>query len=124
MSDIKFTVDHEWIKIQDDSSAVMGITEFAQEQLGDVVFVELPAAGTHFDAGDEVAVIESVKAASEIKMPVNGTVKETNTALEDEPEKVNADAMGEGWFIIFEPDNADDITALLDEAAYKESLEA
>ena len=124
MSDIKFTVDHEWIKIQDDGSAVMGITEFAQEQLGDVVFVELPAAGTHFDAGDEVAVIESVKAASEIKMPVNGTVKETNTALEDEPEKVNADAMGEGWFIIFEPDNADDITALLDEAAYKESLEA
>lgn len=124
MSDIKFTVDHEWIKIQDDDSAVMGITEFAQEQLGDVVFVELPAAGTHFDVGDEVAVIESVKAASEIKMPVNGTVKETNTALEDEPEKVNADAMGEGWFIIFEPDNADDITALLDEAAYKESLEA
>ncbi len=93
-----YTEQHEWLKLED-GEAVLGITDFAQQELGDVVFVELPAAGQAFEAGFEVGAIESVKAVAEIYTPVGGTVKETNSQLEDAPELVNEDPYGEGWLV-------------------------
>src|SRR5262245_54838170 len=97
MTDTRFTQSHEWIRV-DDSTATIGITKYAAEQLGDVVFVELPKAGRTVAAGAEIAVVESVKAASEIYAPVSGDVAEGNAALSGDPAKVNADPEGEGWF--------------------------
>lgn len=118
MSDTKYTDDHEWI-MQKDQELTLGITEFAQSQLGDVVFVELPEIGTEFAVGDEVAVIESVKAAGEIHTPVAGTVTAVNEALVDDPELVNRDPAGEGWFmkLSLAPDQS--LDQLMDEAAYQ-----
>jgi glycine cleavage system H protein len=121
MSTLRFTREHEWIRLDDDI-AVVGISDHAQEQLGDVVFVELPAIGTHFKRGDEAAVVESVKAASEVYAPATGEVVAVNEGLADEPSKVNAHAMGDGWFFKMTLDEAAELDDLLDAAAYKEYL--
>ena len=117
MSDLKYTREHEWIRIDGDVGTV-GISHFAQEQLGDVVFVELPEIGKNVVLGDEAAVIESVKAASELYAPVSGEIIEVNSALNDAPELVNSDPTGEGWFIKIRLSKADELQALMDEAAY------
>ena len=96
MSDLWFTEDHEWVRIEEGDVAVVGITDYAQEQLGELVFVELPEVGAELDQGEEGAVIESVKAAGELKLPVSGTVTEVNESLVDEPGQVNADPVGDG----------------------------
>src|SRR5271170_3179418 len=98
MPTLRFTKDHEWIR-HDGDTAVIGITDYAQQQLGDIVYVELPALGTRVEAGKEAAVVESAKAASEVYAPVSGEVVAVNDAISDDPAKVNADAMGEGWFL-------------------------
>ena len=122
MSIIKFTKDHEWIKL-DGEVATVGITDYAQQQLGDVVFVELPEVGRNVVAGKEAAVVESVKAASEVYAPVAGDVVEVNEALSDDPALVNRDPQGEGWFVKLRIENQGDLDELLDEAAYKEYCE-
>ena len=113
-----FTKDHEWIDVDGDIATV-GITDYAQGQLGDVVFVELPEAGRTVAAGKEAAVVESVKAASEVYAPVSGTVTEANAALEATPDLVNSAPDGEGWFFRLKLSNPAELEGLLDEAAYK-----
>ena len=117
MSDLRYTKEHEWIRLDGDVGTV-GISNFAQEQLGDVVFVDLPEIGKTVASGDEAAVIESVKAASELYAPVSGEVVEVNNTLNDTPELVNSDPTGEGWFIKIRLSKADEVQALMDEAAY------
>ena len=113
----KFTQDHEWIRVEDDIG-VVGITNFAQEELGDVVYIELPEVGKQLAQGKEAAVIESVKAAADLKAPVSGTVIEVNPSITEEPAKVNADAEGEGWFFKIKLADASELDSLLDEGAY------
>ena len=122
MSDLWFTEDHEWIRIEDDDIAVVGITDYAQEQLGELVFVELPDIASELVQGDEAAVIESVKAAGELKMPVSGTVTEVNDSLVDEPGQVNADPIGDGWFFRIQVRDASELDGLMDETAYQAYL--
>jgi len=118
MADLKFTEDHAWIRIDGDI-ATIGITDFAQEQLGDVVFVQLPDEGASMALGQEAAVIESVKAAGEIKSPVSGSVTAVNTDLVDHPERINDDPTGEGWFYRIKMDSPADYDGLLDDASYQ-----
>ena len=122
MSTVKYTEDHEWVRIEGDIVTV-GITAYAQEQMGDVVFVELPESGKEFEQGDEAAVVESVKAASEIYAPVSGEVTESNEALADEPSQVNSDPTGNGWFFKLKLTKVAELDDLMDEAAYKELVE-
>jgi glycine cleavage system H protein len=117
------TEDHEWIRMEADGTATVGITHFAQEQLGDIVYVELPEVGKKLQQGDDAAVIESVKAAAECKAPVSGTVVAVNTALGDEPGKVNQQPTGEGWFFRMKIDDYKQVDALMDEATYLGKLE-
>jgi len=119
MSETRYTDQHEWVRLDGDSATV-GITRFAAEQLGDVVYVELPPAGKAVKAGGEAAVVESVKAASEVYAPVGGEVTAANAALEAEPAKVNADPEGEGWFFKVKMMDKGAFGKLMDEAAYKE----
>ena len=119
MSTIRYSEDHEWISVAGNVGTV-GVTDYAQEQLGDVVFVEVPEAGKDVEKGDEAAVIESVKAASELYAPVSGEVTEGNEALADEPGKVNSDPMGEGWFFKIKLSDPSELDDLMDEAAYKD----
>jgi len=121
MTDLKFTADHEWARLEGDVVTI-GITDYAQDQLGELVYVELPEAGIDVSAGQEVVVIESVKAAGDIKSPVNGTVIEVNQALSDEPEKVNEDPTGEGWFYRVRISSAADLDALMDQSAYQDLI--
>ncbi|MGY8813331.1 MAG: glycine cleavage system protein GcvH [Gammaproteobacteria bacterium] len=123
MSNEKFTDDHEWLRQDDDGTLFVGITEYAQDQLGDIVYVELPEAGANFIANTDMAVVESVKAAGEVKIPVSGEVVEVNSRLVDEPELVNTDPMGEGWFIRMTADNIDDLNELMNESEYNEYIE-
>ena len=118
MPTLRFTKDHEWIR-QDGDNAVIGITDYAQQQLGDIVYVELPAPGTRVEAGKEAAVVESAKAASEVYAPVSGEVIAVNGAIADDPAKVNADPQGEGWFLTVKLDDPNALDALMDEAAYQ-----
>ncbi len=118
----KFTKDHEWVLVEGDIATV-GVSDFAQSQLGDVVFVELPEAGRELEQGKEAAVVESVKAASDVYAPVSGTVIEANQALVDDPSKVNGDAEGDGWFFKIRLKDAAELDALMDEAAYKAFVE-
>jgi glycine cleavage system H protein len=120
--DTRYTRDHEWIRLDGDIATV-GITDHAQEALGDVVFVELPELERMVEAGEACAVVESVKAASDVYAPLAGKVVETNQTVVDEPTLVNSDAMGEGWFFRLEIDDTEAFNALLDEAAYTEFLE-
>ena len=122
MSELRFTEDHEWLRQDDDGLVTIGITDHAQDQLGDVVFVQLPATGSRFAAGDEAVVIESVKAAGEIHLPAAGEVLAVNTALVDEPAKVNQDPLGDGWFLRVRFDDAAVLASLMDEAAYRAFL--
>lgn len=117
MSDLKFTDQHEWIDV-DGEIATIGISDYAQGQLGDVVYVELPDVGRELNRGDEAAVVESVKAASEVYAPVSGEVIEVNEKLNDEPGTVNADAMDTGWFLKIKVADADELNDLMSEEAY------
>lgn len=122
MSERKYTKDHEWVEVDGDIGTV-GISDHAQEQLGDIVFIELPKEGREVNMGDEIATIESVKAASEIYAPVSGTVVEVNSTLDDEPALVNSDAFGEGWFFRIQLSDASELNGLMDEEAYKAFVE-
>ncbi|HUC73263.1 MAG TPA: glycine cleavage system protein GcvH [Stellaceae bacterium] len=122
MSALRFTKDHEWVRLDGDL-AVIGITDYAQSQLGDVVYVELPEIGRQVEQGKEAAIVESVKAASEVYAPVSGEVAEVNDALAAEPAKVNADPMGEGWFMKLRLAEPKQLDALMDEAAYQRFVE-
>lgn len=113
-----FTDEHEWIDV-DGTSATVGITDYAQSQLGDIVFVETPEAGRVLSKGGDAAVVESVKAASDVYAPVSGTVIEGNTALADDPALVNSDPEGEGWFFKLTLDDPSELDGLMDAAAYE-----
>ena len=114
----KFTSDHEWINIEDHEAAVVGITLHAQDALGDVVFVDLPAVGTTFKKGEVAGVVESVKAAADLYMPIGGEVVEVNEALRADPSLANSDPLGAGWFFKVRPSDASETASLLDQAAY------
>jgi glycine cleavage system H protein len=118
----RYTRDHEWIRLEGDTG-IVGISDYAQEQLGDIVFVELPAIGKKLAKGAEAAVVESVKAASEIYAPVAGEVTAVNGALADQPGSVNADPEGEGWFMKLKVANPADVDALMDIDAYQAFLQ-
>jgi glycine cleavage system H protein len=121
MSQVRFTKDHEWISVEGDVGTV-GITEYAQSQLGDVVYVELPEIGKKVAKSGEAAVVESVKAASEIYAPVSGEIVEVNSALDGAPATVNEDAQGRGWFLKMKIDNASELDGLMSEDEYKQFL--
>ncbi|MCC4244076.1 glycine cleavage system protein GcvH [Stappia indica] len=118
----RYTEDHEWITVNGDVATV-GITDYAQQQLGDVVFVELPEVGRKVSKGDEAAVVESVKAASEVYAPLDGEIVEANGALADEPGKVNEDPEGAAWFVKIRLADTSQLDSLMDEAAYKAHVE-
>ncbi|MFZ2300945.1 MAG: glycine cleavage system protein GcvH [Gallionella sp.] len=117
-SNLKYTASHEWVKSETDGTISIGITQHAQELLGDMVFVENPAVGRKLKAREECAVVESVKAAADVYAPVSGEVVAVNGELDSAPEKINADAYG-AWMFKMRPDNASDVAALLDAAAYQ-----
>ena len=121
--ELKYTKSHEWILVGDDGQVTVGITDHAQELLGDMVFVELPEVDSNVDAGDECAVVESVKAASDVYSPVSGTVVAINESLADAPELINEDPYGEGWMFRLQVSGTDQLDGLLDAAAY-EAVEA
>ncbi len=117
MANIKFTKDHEWIRVEGET-AVVGITDYAQQQLGDVVFVELPDVGKALERGKDAAVVESVKAASEVYAPVDGEVTEINKLLQDQPDTVNSDPQGDGWFFKVKLSDIAQLDALMSETEY------
>ena len=120
---IKYSEDHEWVDAKEDDLVVIGITDFAQEQLGDLVYVELPEVGDECTKGENISVIESVKAASDLVAPVSGSIIEVNSRLEDEPEIVTEDSMGEGWFIKVKLSDPAELDELRDEGAYNSFIE-
>jgi len=122
MSNIKFSEEHEWIQDNGDGTVTVGITDFAQKQLGDLVFVELPEVDTEIDKGESISVIESVKAASDLYAPVDGTIVEVNEELEDEPELINEDAMV-NWIMKVKLSDPSDLDDLMDEEAYQACIE-
>lgn len=115
---LKYTPDHEWLKIEADGTAIVGITHHAQDALGDVVFVDLPAVGTTFNAKDVAGVVESVKAAADVYMPLTGEIVEVNEGLRDDPALANTDPLGAGWFFKVKLSDAAQVDALLDAADY------
>ncbi len=117
-SELRYVTSHEWIRVEDDGTAVIGITDHAQELLGDVVFIELPEVGTNLSRDDETGVVESVKAASDVYAPISGEVLEVNPALEDAPETVNSDPYGDGWFFRVKLTDPAELDELLDADAY------
>ncbi|GIX32956.1 MAG: glycine cleavage system H protein [Lysobacterales bacterium] len=121
--DLKYLRSHEWVRREDTRRAVVGISDFAQAQLGDLVYVELPKVGTRVSAGDACAVVESVKAASDVYSPVSGVVVAVNEALADKPETINEDAYGEGWLFAVEMDDPSELEDLLDADGYAALLE-
>lgn len=123
-TDLKYTNSHEWVQKNDDGTVTMGITDHAQDLLGDLVFVELPEVGESFGKEDQFAVVESVKAASDVYSPISGEVVEVNETLEDEPEQVNTHPFAEGWLVRIKPSDESEIDGLLDADAYKESCDA
>ena len=118
MADTLYTEDHEWLRIEDGDVAVVGITDYAQAQLGDVVYVELPKVDAEISRGDAVAVVESVKAAADVKAPASGRVVEVNDALTGAPELVNEDPAGRAWFYKVKLGDKEELASLMDEAAY------
>ncbi len=123
MSTLKFSEDHEWVLTADDGTALVGITDYAQEQLGELVFVELPEVGANIDKGESVAVIESVKSASDLIAAITGEVIEVNEGLDGNPGLVNEDAMNAGWFIKVRMGDAGELDELMDEADYQQILD-
>jgi glycine cleavage system H protein len=123
-NELKYASSHEWARLEEDGSVTVGITDHAQQALGDVVYVEHPEVGQTVSAGSEAGVVESVKAASDIYAPVSGTIAAVNDALEDAPETVNQDPYGDGWFFRIEPDDAGELDDLLDAEAYGDLCEA
>jgi glycine cleavage system H protein len=123
MSTLKFTTEHEWLRTEDDGTVCLGISDYAQEQLGDIVYVELPEVDARIEAGANLAVIESVKAVGEISMPLAGTVHAVNERLADEPEIVNADPMGDGWLLCIAADDDAALEEFMDETAYQSYLD-
>lgn len=119
MSTIKYTESHEWLRLEADGSATVGITDFAQNQLGDIVYVALPESGASFGQDEEAATVESVKAAGEIKLPVAGTVLAVNETLNDAPNLVNEAPEGDGWFLRIQVDAPEQLDGLMDSAAYQ-----
>jgi glycine cleavage system H protein len=119
---IKYTKDHEWIRHESDGTCLVGITDHAQDSLGDVTFVELPAIGESFEVGATFGVVESVKAASDLYFPLSGEITEVNEILEDSPEKVNEDPYGDGWMVRIRPTDSSDSGGLLSPEQYKEIL--
>lgn len=120
--ELKYAKTHEWARTNDDGSVTVGISDSAQDQLGDMVFIEVPEVGQSVAAGEGCAVVESVKAASDVYAPVSGEILEVNEALADSPETVNQDAYGEGWLFRMQPGNAGDMDALMDSDAYADFL--
>ena len=121
--DLKFLKSHEWARVEGNGRVTVGISDHAQGLLGDLVYVELPEVGAEAKAGEQIAVVESVKAASDVYSPVSGTIVEVNSALSDKPETINEDAYGDGWMYVVELTNADELNELLDPDAYAEALE-
>ena len=122
MTEIKYTKDHQWIRLEDNGNAVVGITDYAQQQLGDVVFVELPTVGAEVARDAQLALVESVKSAGEVMSPVSGTVIEINAGLNDEPGTINSDPTGAGWFFKLKLSAPAELETLLDEPAYQALL--
>ncbi|MCU1056680.1 glycine cleavage system protein GcvH [Stenotrophomonas maltophilia] len=121
--DLKFLKSHEWARVEGNGRVTVGISDHAQGLLGDLVYVELPEVGAEAKAGEQIAVVESVKAASDVYSPVSGKVVEVNSALSDKPETINEDAYGEGWMFVVELTNTEEVNDLLDPDAYAEVLE-
>ncbi|HDS1229510.1 glycine cleavage system protein GcvH [Stenotrophomonas maltophilia] len=121
--DLKFLKSHEWARVEGNGRVTVGISDHAQGLLGDLVYVELPEVGADAKAGEQIAVVESVKAASDVYSPISGKVVEVNSALSDKPETINEDAYGEGWMFVVELANAEEVNELLDPDAYAEALE-
>ena len=120
--ELKYAASHEWARVNSDGSVTIGITDHAQEALGDLVYVEVPEVDSHFAASDAFGVVESVKAASDVYLPISGTVVEVNEALEDGPELVNDSAYDEGWLVRIQPDDASELDTLMDAAAYLDAI--
>jgi len=121
--DLKFMKSHEWARVEGDGKVTIGISDHAQGLLGDLVYVELPTVGDRVEAGNACAVVESVKAASDVYSPVTGKVVEVNAALSDKPETINEDAYGDGWIFVIEAEEPEQLNELLDPDAYAELLE-
>jgi glycine cleavage system H protein len=124
MIEIRYTKDHEWARLEEDGSVTVGITDYAQQQLGDVVFVELPEEGAEVLRGEETAVVESVKAAADVKVPLSGTVLSANHTLVGAPQRVNVDPLGEGWFFRIDPNDPNEMEDLMDEDEYLEYVKS
>ena len=120
---VKYSEDHAWVKVQDEDQVTIGITDFAQEQLGDLVYIELPKVGYECSRGDNISVIESVKSASDLVAPISGEIVEVNDRLEDDPELVSEDSMGEGWFIKVKLSKRSELDELMDEESYQTFIE-
>ena len=123
-ADLKYIETHQWVRVSDDGTATVGITDFAQEQLGDVVYIGVPDVGATVNGGEEAGVAESVKSASDVFSPVTGEVIEVSESLEDEPEKVNEDPYGDGWLYKVRLDDAGELDGLMDSTAYAEHVAA
>jgi glycine cleavage system H protein len=121
-TELRYTKTHEWVRLDKNGVATIGITDFAQEQLGDLTYVELPGVGDNVEAQSEVAVVESVKAAADIYAPVAGTIAEVNKKLEEQPELINTDPFGDGWIFKLRPDDASEIDMLLDADGYEDMI--
>ncbi len=122
--DLRYTKSHEWVRVEDDGSVTVGITDHAQGLMGDMVYIELPETGGELAAGKDCAVVESVKAASDVYAPVGGTVTAVNESLADTPEVVNKDPYGDGWLFRLQPGNKGELDALMDADAYGELVAA
>jgi glycine cleavage system H protein len=123
-ADLRYSEHDDWVRLEDNEIVVVGITDFAQDQLSDIVYVELPEVGDHYDQGEAYGVVESVKAASDVYMPAAGEILAINTDLEDAPEIVNKDPYGKGWFVRIKLDDASELDGLMDAEAYSASVDA
>lgn len=121
--ELRYSTDHEWVRLTEDGRCVVGITDYAQDALGDVVFVEVPSVGGRVGAGDSVTEVESTKSVSDIYAPLTGVVVEVNESLAEQPERVNEDPYGDGWLFVLLPDDVEDVGGLLDAAAYRTLIE-
>ncbi len=122
-TELKYAETHEWVRVEDDGTVVVGITDHAQDALGDIVYIELPEVGTNADAGAEIAVVESVKAASDIYSPISGEIVDINSSLDDQPETVNQSPYGDGWLFRIQISDAQDLQDLMDADGYQSMVD-